>query len=53
MAVIVLLALTSLGALVLVACGAPASAVREVLEVLFPPLVALAATTIAKDRWRS
>ncbi|MCU1347104.1 MAG: hypothetical protein JWO56_134 [Acidobacteria bacterium] len=46
MAVILLLGVTTIGALLLVGCGAPLGAVKDILSIVFPPIVALAASAV-------
>jgi hypothetical protein len=50
--VIVLLGVVACSALSLLAIGVDASAVKEVLTIVFPPIVALAAAALRNDRRR-
>jgi hypothetical protein len=47
---IIILGLISLAALLLLAAGTPAVAVKDVLAIIYPPLVALAAQSDRKVR---
>ena len=52
LAVIVLLALVACSALSLLAVGIPAVAVKDVLMVIYPPIVALAASASTNEKRR-
>jgi hypothetical protein len=45
---VIILGIVSVAALLMVATGTPASAVKEILAIIFPPLVALAAHSARK-----
>lgn len=53
MAIILLLAIVSCTALAFTAIGIDSTAVKEVLAIIFPPMVALVAVTIGNERRRS
>jgi len=53
MAIILLLAIISCTALAFTAIGIDSTAVKEVLAIVFPPMVALVAATIGNERRRS
>lgn len=50
MAIVLLLAIVSCTALAFTAIGVDSTAVKEVLAIVFPPMVALVAATIGNDR---